>query len=201
MRCGNVWQGMAKTMSPKENKMKKYKIEIKGISPYLMHKFGEEESQLKTKTGSKDYQGEVINALYKLPNGEIYVPSTQLHGALIEAGKQMKVVGRGKSTYSKLFGSFVVLEPEAIKMLNQKWETDARAVVVPSTKGRIVRYRPKFMEWGLEFNVHLEDLEIPSEVLKEGFERAGNYVGIGDFRPGKKGPFGRFQVISFKEIK
>ena len=183
--------------------MKKIEVEIKGISPYLMHKFGEEDSEKKTKpkVGSPDYEADVDKALYKLPNGKIYVPSTQVHGSLMEAGKQMKVVGKGKATYSKLFGAFVIIDPDVLIMANQEWETDKRAVVVPSTKGRVMRYRPKFMEWGLKFNILITDDEIHESVVKEGLERAGNYCGIGDFRPQKKGSFGRFQVVSFKEAK
>jgi len=181
--------------------MKKIEIEIKGVSPYLMHKFGEANAQRKTKpkVGTPDYESEVDDALYKLPDGTIYVPSTQIHCSLMEAGKQMKVVGKGKATYSKLFGAFIIIDPDVLPMLKQKWETDKRAVVVPSTRGRVMRYRPKFVEWGLKFNVIINDDEIHPSVIKEGLERAGNFCGIGDFRPQKKGPFGRFQVVSFKE--
>ena len=183
--------------------MKKIEVEVKGVSPYLMHRFGEEDADKKTKpkVGAPDYEGEVVKALYQLPDGIIYVPSTQVHGSLMEAGKQMQVVGKGKATYSKLFGAFIIIEPDAIPMLNQKWETDKRAVVVPSTRGRVMRYRPKFIEWGLRFNLVITDDEIAPSVVKEGLERAGSYSGIGDFRPQKKGPFGRFQVVSFKEVK
>jgi len=181
--------------------MKKYEVKIEGISAYLMHKFGEEESELKTKTGSKDYESEVNKALYQLPDGTIYVPSTQIQGSLIEAGKQMKVVGGGKKTYSKLFGSFVIMEPDVIPMIPQEWVTDKRAVVIPSTKGRVMRYRPRFDKWALKFRVHFHEEEIHPSIIKEGLERAGNYIGIGDFRPSKKGPYGRFMVTLFKEIK
>lgn len=183
--------------------MKKYEVEIKGISPYLMHKFGLEDSMLKTKpkVGSPDYVEQAKDVLYTLPNGTIYVPCTQIHGSLMEAGKQMKVVGKGKATYSKLFGSFVLVSPDAITMENQNWVTDTRAVVVPSTKGRIARHRPRFDKWSLKFIIDILDDEISPEVVKEGLERAGSYAGIGDFRPQKKGPFGRFQVTSFQESK
>jgi len=180
--------------------MKKIEVEIKGISPYLMHRFKEEgsDSGSQTKIGKKDYKAEVEEALYCSPEGEIYVPATQIKGTLIESGKQLRVVGKGKSTYSKLFGAFVLIEPDAIPMLNQKWEIDSRAVVIQ--KSRIMRYRPVFKEWGLKFNLMVMDDGIGLEVIKEGLNIAGNYIGIGDFRPAKKGSFGRFMVTSFKEV-
>ena len=180
--------------------MKKYKVEVKGVSPYLMHRFGVEGADTKTqkKVGKKDYKGEVENALYKSPDGEIYVPATQLKGSLMEAGKQMRVVGKGKATYSKLFGAVVIIEPDTIPMSPQKWEIDERAVVIQRT--RIIRYRPKFKDWSLKFNVVVMDDDISLEVVKEGLDIAGNYCGIGDFRPQKKGSYGRFIVTSFKEV-
>lgn len=179
--------------------MKKIEVEIKGITPYLMHKFCGEDLKSEKKVGKKDYEEEVYKVLYKSADGEIYVPSAQLKGCLIEAGKQMRVVGRGKSTYSKLFGAFLIINPDAIPMINQDWETDARAVVVQ--KSRIIRYRPKFNEWGLIFEIIILDDGIDPVVVKQGLDIAGNYVGIGDYRPQKKGSFGRFIVTSFKEVK
>lgn len=181
--------------------MKKIEVEIKGLTPYLMHRFGEEDADKKSqkKIGKKDYEAEVEKALYQSPKGEIYVPSTQIKGCLTEAGKQMRVVGKGKSTYSKLFGAFLLVEPDTIPMLNQKWITDARAVVIQ--RARIIRYRPKFTEWGLKFTIQIMDDGIDPSVVKEALDLGGNYVGIGDFRPQKKGSFGRFMVTSFNEIK
>lgn len=180
--------------------MRKIEVEIKGQSPYLMHKFGEDEADIKGKKSiaEKDYASEVEKALYRSPEGEIYVPSAQIKGCLIEAGKNFKVAGKGKSNYSKLFGAFLIVEPDTIPMVNQEWITDARAVVIQ--RARIIRYRPKFMEWGLKFTLTIMEDEIPVETVKNALDHAGNYVGIGDFRPQKKGSFGRFIVTSFKEV-
>jgi hypothetical protein len=182
--------------------MKKIEVEIKGISPYLMNAFGMEDAGKteKQQIGSKDYTNEAEGKLYKLPTGEIYVPSTQIHSCLMEAGKQLKVVGKGKATYSKLFGSFVIISPDALVMKNQEYEIDKRAVVVPSTKGRVLRYRPKFMEWSLKFTLDILDDGIPESAVKQGLDIGGAYCGIGDFRPQKKGSFGRFMVTSYKEV-
>ena len=181
--------------------MKEYEIEIKGITPYLMNRFvGDLMAKAPTYLiGTKDYASEITNALYQSPKGEIYVPGEQIKGTLVEAGKQMRVVGKGKATYSKIFGAFLVITPDTIPMTNQKWIEDARAVVIQ--KSRVMRYRPKFMDWGLKFTITTLTDNISAEVLKEGLELAGNFSGIGDFRPQKKGSFGRFMVTSFKEVK
>ena len=43
-----------------------------------------------------------------------------------------------------------------------------------------------------------EQIEVP--VMKELFDIAGRIVGIGDWRPAKKGRFGKFQVTNWKEV-
>ncbi len=178
--------------------MKKINVKIQGTSPYLMHRFWGTDEKTKIKTGTKNWKDEAEKALYKSPDGEIYVPSSQIHGCIIEAGKQMQVVGRGKSTYSKLFGAFLLVEPAAMVIMPQKYEVDERPVIVQ--RARVIRYRPKWEKWELEFDVVIMDEDIASEVVKHALDHGGRYVGIGDFRPSKKGPFGRFHVVEFKEV-
>jgi len=79
-----------------------------------------------------------------------------------------------------------------------KYEVDARPVVIQ--KARIVRYRPRFDKWELDFTLRLHDDQLPTEVIKEILDYAGLYVGIGDFRPGKGGKFGKFMVTRFEEL-
>jgi len=180
--------------------MKKYKVEIKGITPLLMNKpeqYGFDEQWVEKKA-STDWEAEALKKLYINSEGVVYQPSTHLERALIESGKKIKVKGQGKATYSKLFGSMVSVDGLEIAHKKPSYEIHKSLVVIPSTKGRIMRYRPMFKEWVLEFHLMGEE-EIPGDVIKEGLEIAGKYVGIGDWRPEKKGKFGKFQVTKFKE--
>ena len=152
------------------------------------------------KTATTDYEKEALQKLYRDADGTIYQPSAHVERAIMEAGKKLKMKGRGKATYSKIFGSMVSVEPDAIPHLNQNFEIHKGLVVIPSTKGRIMRYRPMFKKWGLKFEVLAED-EIEASTIKESLEIAGKYSGLGDWRPEKKGKFGKFQVVSFKEVK
>jgi len=185
-----------------EDNMKKYEVEIKGITPLLMNKPEQMgfDVQWVEKHAHEDWEKEALKKLYIDAEGTIYQPATHIEQALIEGGKKIRVKGKGKSTYSKLFGSMVSVEPDAIPHLNPKYEIHKALVVIPSTKGRVMRYRPMFKEWGLKFNVLAED-EIDESALKEAFEIAGKYSGLGDWRPQKKGKFGKFQVVHFKQVK
>jgi len=85
--------------------------------------------------------------------------------------------------------------PEMIPHKYQEWTPDVRTVVVPSTKGRIVRKRPKFMEWELDFVIEIWNSEMPAEVVNSALGDAGREGGLGDYRP----RFGRFIVTKFEE--
>ncbi len=71
----------------------------------------------------------------------------------------------------------------------------------PSTKGRNPLYRPMLKDWEISFDVVFDEMEIAPSIMKELFDIAGRIVGIGDWRPAKKGPYGKFQVTSWKEAK
>jgi hypothetical protein len=39
------------------------------------------------------------------------------------------------------------------------------------------------------------------ELFRDIVDSAGRRIGLGDFRPDRKGPFGKFVVVSWKESK
>lgn len=182
--------------------MKTYKVTITGISPLLMNRpsalIGDLLKEKKQTDLTPRENAEL--KLYEI-DGNLYSPETHIKGALVEAGKNQKVVGKGKSTYSKIIGYAVEINPFEIIHKKQKWEVFSVLAVNPSTKGRNLLHRPMLKEWELDFEITFDDEQVPAPVLKECLERAGKIVGIGDWRPAKKGRFGKFQVTSFKEAK
>ena len=176
-----------------ENDEIEYSVEIKGMSPLLMNRFLPAELETKVKRGStKDVS--VEDKLYLTEDGRPYLPGTYIRNALIEAGKSIRIKGRGKSTYSKLLGSSLIVQPDNI-IINSStgWEPFTTTAVNPTTKGRVVVTRPMFKDWTLSFEAVVLD-DIPEEVFRNILDEAGRYVGIGDWRPAKKGMYGKFIV-------
>ena len=126
-----------------------YDIGIKGITPLLQNRFagGEPDTATKKKTTTTK-ENDVNDTVYEI-NGKTYHPAEAIRQCLIESGKAFK---KGKSNLSKTFASFCMISPEAIP-LTEKWVTDRRAVVIPSTKGRVMRNRAKYEKWTLNFQV------------------------------------------------
>lgn len=177
--------------------MKKVSIRIEGISPLLMHRFPLTEKDEKSKIkNQKKNMDDVEGSLYRDDQGKLVQPSSHLIGTLKKAGAKYQIPGQGKLTYKNLMGSgAVIIEQDMIEHEIQTWDVDRRPVVVQ--RARIIRSRPILKEWALSFNVEFDEDEVPKEVLKELFDYAGRRVGIGDYRPGLGGPFGRFIVTSF----
>lgn len=175
-----------------------YNVEIKGVTPLLQNRFagGEPDTSTKKKTETTK-ENNVEDTLYSL-NGKTYHPAEAVRQALIEAGKAFK---KGRANLSKTFASFCMVSPEAIP-LKEKWTTDRRAVVIPATKGRVMRNRARYDNWTLVFQITILDSdEISEKTLHDALDYAGHYIGIGDYRPQKKGMYGRFIVSSIKEAK
>ena len=183
--------------------MKKYKVEIEGISPLLMNRPSSMIGDIsKDRKPFEDKALEMAtDKLYINTDKKLYQPSTHFYGALIEAGKHKKVVGKGKSTYSKIVGYAVNIEPFEIIHDIQDWEIFTILAVNPSTKGRNLLHRPILKKWKLSFEVLFDETEINPNIMKELFEIAGKIAGVGDWRPSKKGPYGKFHVSSWKESK
>ena len=184
--------------------MKKFKITIQGTSPLLMNRpsqmIGEKSKDQKRETMTPKEMAEL--KIYEI-EGKLYTPATHLQGALVEAGKHKKMLGKGSSraNYSKACGYAIQIEPFEIVHKKQIWEPFSVLAVNPTTKGRNLLHRPMLKNWELDFECIFDEEQIEITVMKELFDIAGRIVGIGDWRPAKKGRFGKFQVTSWKEVK
>ena len=175
---------------------RKYEIEIEGITPLLMNRF--RDAQLETKIRRADVkQQEIEDKLYLLDNGDPYIPSTYLRNAMIEAGKQIQIAGKKRSTYSKVIGATLDIQPDCIEIMPPDYVPFRISAVNPATRGRMIVIRPQFNKWSLKF-VIIAPTDIPKEKLNEIIVEAGQNVGIGDWRPQKKGRYGKFLIKGFK---
>lgn len=181
--------------------MKTVEVSIEGISPLLMNRFRDVqiEGTAKKRTGALT-EMDIKDKLYLDGKGKPYFPASYARGSAVTASKQFKISGGGKRTYSNLVGSSINVLPEAIP-LDGEYVPYRIAAVNPMTKGRMMVTRPRFDKWSATFKIELTDDSLPVSVLNEILEHAGRYVGIGDWRPEKKGMFGKFMLTSFKEVK
>lgn len=167
---------------------------IKGISALLMHAYplvpieGLEKRSPEEQAEFSAYRDPDTNGLY--------FPGINVQRAIVAGAAYSK--GKGRASLQKPVAACLAIHPERCALGVNDYKLDARSVVIPATKGRIVRYRPRLDEWQLSFDVEFDPLLIKEEEIRRVIDDTGSRVGIGDFRPERKGPFGRFIVIEWK---
>jgi hypothetical protein len=182
-------------------------FKIEGVAPLLMHNgqlanpLNPLVKQMKAITGirkkSDDNHLELSRlefraSLYVSPKGEIEIPSEVLESCLIEGAKKSKLGKQFKSSICIMENS--VLDYGEKLTVDQLWErsedfVDVRGVKVGTS--RVMRTRPIFRNWKLEFEVHYNAELVNPEQITLAVEDAGVQVGLCDYRP----KFGRFQVV------
>lgn len=189
--------------------MKIIKIKITGVTPILLNRFTDEAAMSSTAgtraatvggRGTPREQAEKKLYLSEATGSPI-IPSPNLFRCIIDAGKYFKA---GKSKVTTLKSSLIpaCLSIEEFELPIESpnaWEVDTRAVRIPSTGGRILANRPCFHEWKLQFTVVLDTEVMDAKLLREIIDAAGKRIGLGDFRPDCKGPFGKFVVDQWEE--
>ncbi len=173
-------------------------VRIKGLSPILMHAYPMVPIEAQEKL-PPEQQAEI--AAYRDPETKnLYIPGVALQRALISGATFSK--GKGRGSLQKIAAACVFVSPERVPILQggkpvKEYVIDARPVVVPATKGRVIRYRPRFDEWEAEFGIDYDPTLLTEAQLRRIVDDTGSRVGILDFRPEKKGPFGRFMVTGW----
>jgi hypothetical protein len=179
----------------------KLHIEITGNTPLLMNRFNIDEQQAKVKDKNLTPRETAKKVCYEDEQGRLFYPTTNIYACLIEAGKFHKD-GKVKVTTarSSLIPAGIMICGETIYFKEPKtWEVDSRAVVVPSTGGRIVCHRPRLDTWCLEFTLILDVKMFSPKFVRILVDDAGKKVGLGDYRPARKGIYGRFDVTNWQE--
>lgn len=179
-------------------------VEITGVSALLQNRFGME---AEAATGTRRVtvnrgtpREEAEKAAYRDDQGNCYFPGAAIARLLREAGAAHKQRGSRKSL-KYIVPSAVLVPQDTIALHNGKplhdFEVDSRPVTIPSTKGRIMRHRPRFEKWQATFVLEIDDDVLPPDMVQQLLTEGGRGIGIGDYRPERGGPFGRFMVTGW----
>lgn len=184
--------------------MKTVNVEIQGTSALLINRFGEvAELPGKSMKGKKDYgtprsQAEKT-AYYDEDTKLLWVPSSWVSGTVKSVASDYKLTGTRKSVKSVSGGAVVPLEEKCYFKERYKLsdiEIDSRPVVIQ--RARIMRSRARLEKWSITLALQIDDEILDLETVHNILNDAGRRAGIGDYRPQKGGPFGRFIVTKWK---
>ena len=83
------------------------------------------------------------------------------------------------------------------------WLIDLRRGVLNNAGKKVAVgiVRPLFKHWEIKLRLEINQSAVDGadeSIVKQLFETGGTMVGLGDFRPWKKGPFGMFEIADWK---
>lgn len=132
-----------------------------------------------------------------------------LTACLAEAGRNVKIGKKQISTATSttIFGFLDFMGATFLPFSKgtDEYSIDKRRGVL-NNGGKSVAVgivRPLFKKWEIQLKIELNTSSEDGcgiENAKKLFEIAGTRVGLGDFRPAKKGPFGMFSVTKFEVV-
>ncbi|HQS15022.1 hypothetical protein [Reyranella sp.] len=193
--------------------MKTLIAKLRGVSPYSQSRHYIRELE-QGESQDDNYRRTWRGHLHTDNAGMVFIPANSLKNCLSDAAKFMSisVPGKGKATYTKNFEAGIMVAQSAPLGVH-KDKVDFEALFLPSDgrRGgpkRVMKYYPIIPEWETEAEFIIVDETVLQSsvkdktrtVFQEVLEGAGQYIGIGRFRPRNNGYYGRFSVESVKEV-
>lgn len=118
----------------------------------------------------------------------------------------MKVAGKGQRKYGGIFkpGVLVIDSPEVMlpvaggKAVPYTTENMKKGTYLIGGKKKDFFNYPQFYPAYVDVEFHIIDKDVTEDVFKKHLEAAGLFVGLGRWRVGRGGPFGRFTVSNYE---
>jgi len=182
--------------------MKTAALTLKSLSPYNQSR--QHFTDKKEKETHDDYEHRTWKEKgHYDASDEAYIPPMAFKGCIATAAKMLSISipGQGKSKYTKHFLSGVmVADPMPLGISKKDIEPQWLSCDPQGRKGGmgVLRAFPHFESWEGEVTVYVLDDTITKPVFEKVVKEAGNFVGVGQFRPEKGGYFGRFEVVKTK---
>ena len=135
---------------------------------------------------------EFLGGLYVGDDGAPCVPGENIEAMLIEAARKTR---QGKDATAGVLsdGNWPIIY-DGPKEPKNLWENTAFRKVCGARIGqsKVLRCRPMFRRWELEFQVGYMPDVLNLESLKEWIATAGRLIGLCDWKP----KYGRFEIVS-----
>lgn len=189
--------------------LQKFKREIAGISPLVLHNgdlanrhyaWNKLLKPLQARRQKTDAEYEEIERLEFLGglywNGKnLYLPVKMIKKTILNAAKKTKA---GEKVRTGVFVTAdALLKYRGPQTPEELWQDERfrySDMVVVSGR-RILRMRPKFTEWGADIMLLYDDTICNLAQVDAWLVTAGQVVGFGEQRPDKGGAMGMFKVV------
>lgn len=170
-----------------------FDLTLVGTSPLIMHKWSEKaKKQMAAKQSKEPKQGreprdpqrDYEDSIYHHPEGGYGFPTVGIKAAAVNAAVQADMFKTEARAAFHINGEMVKIDGKP------SMRTDMVRIMGTSD----LRYRAEFKKWKTTFTILYNTSLLKPEQIVNLFNLAGFGVGIGEWRPQKNGPYGRFEV-------
>ena len=149
--------------------------------------------QAKGPQKAKDPEGDYESSRYTLPDGRDGFPSLAFKAAAIRACKTTKINMTDARQMFNVQSDGISDRGQGLVAIEGKPLMREDVVRLQGNKADL-RYRAEYKGWKTTLTVEFDADQMSAQQIVNLFARAGVGVGVGDWRPEKNGPFGRFSI-------
>jgi hypothetical protein len=186
-------------------------VPIVGTMPLIVHNFSDKSKRQmldsqqgrKTPKVARDPQADYEAAFYRMKDGYGF-PVTAFKAATIGAarfyGKDVSMT----SLRQFIFMRAEISEHDAQPLVSIQGEPRMREDIVRLgglSRSADLRYRPEFPEWSTVLDVTYVKSSLSRESVLSLIDAGGLGIGVGEWRPEKRGEFGTYAIDQTKEIE
>lgn len=179
--------------------MKTATVQLHSISPYSQSKAFT--TARKDKEAPDEFEKRAWrDRIHTDDKGEVFIPPMALKGCLADAAAFLgqKIPGKRNATWTKHFlAGVLVMEGVPLGIKRDDVEGEWLYLNADGKKNsgtRVMRCMPVIREWSGEATFYVLDETITQDAFEYHLREAGNFIGIGRFRPRNGGFYGRFAV-------
>lgn len=192
------------------NGMLRVRIDVKGITPMLMNRMSPDallnlrlkQKKAKGRGASETPREEAEKRLYQTEDRRLYWPTENEMAMLIAAGQYCRLDGKRQMSTgrSSTVPGFLELEEPYLPLKVDGWEVDMRQGRNPNGGEAVCIVRPRLDEWAYTVTMKLDTYQVSETQARELWDVALSRIGHGDFRPARKGTFGRAVVTKWQQL-
>mgnify|MGYP003144557230 CR=1 FL=1 len=187
------------------------KVPIVGTAPLIVHRFSEKAKQMmldnmtgkKSPKKSKDPKAEYEAAAYRFEDGRYGFPAIAFKLATVSAARfypRNSVTMTALKQFLFVHGEIGDQGDMLVPILGDGPRM-RESVVRVARGGADLRYRPEFVNWSVELIVTYVSSALTRGSILSLIDAAGMGVGIGEWRPEKRGMNGTFRIDDSTDIE
>lgn len=186
------------------------RVPIVGMTPLITHKFSEKAKRQmldamqgrKSPKEPKDPEREFRDAAYRLDDGGYGIPAIAFKSCTVSAarffGKSVTMVGLRQTIF--IAGEYSQNEGMMLARI-EGVPVQREDVVRVGNGGTDLRYRPFWADWTTKLDVTYVKSMLTRDSVLSLIEAGGLGVGVGEWRPEKRGEYGTFSIDQTQQIE